>query len=159
MSAEENKALAVRYFEEVWGQGNFAVEDELLASTFIDHNPTPGFTADKAGIHQFLIHFRSAFPDARYTLEELLAEGEKVVDRWTMQATHVAEFLGIPPTGKQIKITGIDILRIVDGKIVESWHQEDQLDALQQLGAIPAFPPEGNPTGGPGSATMLGKSE
>lgn len=138
MSIEENKAVALRYFEEAWGKGNFAAEAELLAPDFVDRNPTPGFTPDREGIHQFLVHFRNAFPDLQFTLEDLIAEGDRVVDRWTMHATHLGEFLGTPPTGKKVVFTGIDILHIEHGKIKESWHQEDQLGAMQQIGAIPS---------------------
>jgi steroid delta-isomerase-like uncharacterized protein len=139
VSIEENKAIALRYFLEVWGKGDFAAEEELLAPNYIDHMPAPGITSDREGHHQFLLHFRSAFPDVQYTMDDLIAEGDKVVDRWTVHATHLGEFLGIQPTGKEISFWGIDILRIVDGKIAEIWHLEDQLSAFQQLGVISAL--------------------
>ncbi len=140
MSLEDNKALALRYFHEVWGQGNYALEDELLAPDYIDHQAAPGFPPDRIGHHQFLVHFRSAFPDLRFTMGDLIAEGDRVMDRWSVEATHLGEFLGIPATGKAVTFWGIDILRIVNGRITEIWHLEDQLSVLQQLGVIPADP-------------------
>lgn len=137
MSIEENKAVALRYFTEAWGKGDIVVEDAVISPDFVDHNPTPGFPPNKEGTHQFLLHFRQAFPDLQFTLEDLVAEGDRVVDRWTMYGTHLGEFLGTPPSGKKVVFTGIDILRIVGGQIVESWHIEDQLGAFQQIGMIP----------------------
>jgi steroid delta-isomerase-like uncharacterized protein len=143
MSLDENKAIALRYFQEVWGQGNFTLEDQLLAPDYVDHQPAPGFPPNRLGHHQFLVHFRSAFPDVRYTMDDLIAEGDRVMDRWTVHATHLGEFLGVPPTGKAITFWGIDILRIVNGLITEIWHLEDQLSVLEQLGVIAApFPPQ-----------------
>ena len=138
MSLDENKALAIRYFQEVWEQGDFALEDQLLAPDYVDHNAAPGFPSNRTGHHQFLVHFRAAFPDVRYTMDDLIAEGDRVMDRWTVHATHLGEFLGIPPTGKAVTFWGIDILRIVNGRITDIWHLEDQLNVLQQLGIVPA---------------------
>ncbi len=140
MSLDENKAIALRYFQEVWGQGDFALEDQLLAPDYVDHQPAPGFPPDRTGHHRFLMHFRAAFPDVRYTMEDLIAEGDRVMDRWTVHATHLGDFLGIPPTGKAITFWGIDILRIVNGRIKEIWHLEDQVSVLQQLGVLPGEP-------------------
>jgi len=137
MSLDENKALAIRYFQEVWEQGDFALEDQLLAPDYVDHNAAPGFPPNRTGHHQFLVHFRAAFPDVRYTMDDLIAEGDRVMDRWTVHATHLGEFLGIPPTGKAVTFWGIDILRIVNGRITDIWHLEDQLNVLQQLGIVP----------------------
>ena len=137
MSLDENKALAIRYFQEVWEQGDFALEDQLLAPDYVDHNAAPGFPPNRTGHHQFLVHFRAAFPDVRYTMDDLIAEGDRVMDRWTVHATHLGEFLGIPPTGKVVTFWGIDILRIVNGRITDIWHLEDQLNVLQQLGIVP----------------------
>jgi steroid delta-isomerase-like uncharacterized protein len=136
MSLDENKAIALRYFD-TWHTGDMEEAAALLAAGFVDHNPTPGFVPDKAGTLAFMRHFRGAFPDLRFTLEDILAEGDRVMDRWTMQATHLGEFLGIAATGRQVSLQGIDILRVVEGQIVESWHMENQLDALQQVGVLP----------------------
>jgi predicted ester cyclase len=104
----------------------------------IDHNPGPGLTPDRAGHHQLLMQVRTAFPDARFTLDDVIAEGDRVVDRWTMEATHAGSLGGMPPTGRHVRLSGMDILRIADGQIAEVWHIEDTLGMMQQLGAIPA---------------------
>ncbi len=137
MSTEANKTIVRRYIEDVWGKGDFEAEKEVIASNVVDHNLLPGFPSGLEGHHQFLVMLRNAFPDLQATLEDLIAEGDKVVDRWTNRATHQGELFGIPATGKQVTITGIDIIRIENGKIVEIWHQEDSLGMLQQLGVIP----------------------
>jgi steroid delta-isomerase-like uncharacterized protein len=138
MSTETNKAIIRRYIEDVWGKGDFAADQEVVATDLVDHNPVPGWPSDLEGHHQVLVIFRNAFPDLQITLEDVIAEGDKVVDRWTMRATHSGPFMNIPPTGKQVTLTGMDITRIENGKIVELWHQEDMLGLLQQLGVIPA---------------------
>jgi steroid delta-isomerase-like uncharacterized protein len=136
MSLEENKIIARRFVEDVWGKGDFAAERELLATNVIDHNPLPGFATGFEGHHQVLAMFQNAF-DGHVTLEDVIAEGDRVVDRWTFHGTHRGELFGIPATGKQVTFTGIDISRIENGQIVEFWHQEDILSLMQQLGAIP----------------------
>src|ERR1051326_4388595 len=130
-----NTTIALRFFE-TWQTGDLELAETLLAPIFCDHNPTPGFVPDRAGTLLFMRHFRQAFPDLTFTLEDILASGDRVVDRWTMQATHLGPFLGTHPSHKRVTFTGIDILRIVDGQIVESWHQENQLEGLQQIGAV-----------------------
>jgi steroid delta-isomerase-like uncharacterized protein len=141
MSVEEKKAIALRYFQKVWAEGDYALEEEMLSPRYQDHNPAPGITTDRAGHHQFLVEFRTAFPDVQYIMEDVIAEGETVADRWTVHATHLGPFLGIAPTGRRISFSGIDILRIdADGKITDVWHMEDQLSVMQQLGIIPSLP-------------------
>jgi predicted ester cyclase len=137
MSLEENKIIVRRYVEDVWGKGDFAAEQELIATNFVDHNPPPGFAPDREDHHQVLVMFRSAF-DGHQTLEDMIAEGDKVADRWTFRGTHRGEFFGIPPTGKQVTMTGMDISRIENGQIVDVWHQEDILGLMLQLGVVPA---------------------
>ncbi len=141
MAIEENKALVRRLVEEVWNRENLAAADELLAPTFIDHNPLPGSVSDRNGDKQAFAAARSAvhetFPDLRFTIEDLIAEDDKVVARWRMHGTHQGEYLGHPATGKQFTITGISIYRIADGQIVEAWIEPNTLGLLQQLGQIP----------------------
>ncbi len=91
----------------------------------------------REGIEQFYGALRAAFPDLRITIEDQVAEGDRVVTRWTARGTHTGAFQGIPPTGKQGRMTGIDIDRIADGKVVECWVNSDDLGLLQQLGVIP----------------------
>jgi steroid delta-isomerase-like uncharacterized protein len=92
----------------------------------------------REGIKQFYATLRAAFPDIHFTIEDQIAEGDRVVTRWTARATHTGEYQGIPPTGKQFSLTGIDIDRIANGKVVECWPIADELGVLQQLGVIPA---------------------
>ena len=126
--------------EEVFSQGNLAVADEIIAPDFIDHDPSPGQEPGLAGLKGLVGMLRTAFPDMRATVEDLIAEGDKVVGRITTRGTHKGEFAGIAPTGKQVTVKEIHIIRIADGKAVEHWGIEDSLGMMQQLGAIPEMP-------------------
>ena len=136
MSTEDNKALVRRIFEEGINQNHPGVFDQLIASSYVNHDipaPSPGLEGFKMIIGLFL----AAFPDMRVTLEEELVEGDKVITRGYFTGTHKGDFQGIPPTGKQVKVKYIDIWRVADGKMVENWVQMDQLGLMQQLGVIP----------------------
>jgi steroid delta-isomerase-like uncharacterized protein len=111
--------------------------DELFAADFVDHNPAV-LSHDLEGTKQLFSMYLDAFPDVQITVDDLIAEGDRVAARFTGQGTHKGPFMGLPPTGKPFTLTAIDILRIVDGKIVEHWGEADTLGLLQQLGAIPA---------------------
>lgn len=137
MSAEQNKALIHRMYEEVHNKGNLDVLDEITATDFIDHNLAPGLPSGLDGVKQLFTMFHSAFPDFHVTVEDMLAEGDKVVSRITMGGTHKGEFMGIPPTGKEVSVEVIDILRIAGGKAVERWGIFDQLGMMQQLDVAP----------------------
>lgn len=137
MSTEQNKAIIHRAVEEVFSQGKLDVVDELFAVNYISHNAPPGLAAGTAGIKQLVTLYRTAFPDLHFTIEHMFAEGDKVVDHWTMYGTHQGELLGIPPTNRSIKVKGIEIDRLANGKIVENWVNFDQLGLLQQLGVVP----------------------
>ncbi|MDP7559258.1 MAG: ester cyclase [Planctomycetota bacterium] len=107
---------------------NPAVIDELVATDFVDHNPMPGIAPGIEGVKQTAAIHSAAFPDlVEIAFHDMIAEGDKVVVRWTVTGTHRGEMLGIPPTGKQVTLTGVDIFRIVDGKLVELWVNSDQL--------------------------------
>ena len=134
---EENKALVRLLVEEGWNQANRDVIAATQAPTFIDHSAPPGFPSDQAGARQIAAMYLGAFPDLHLTLEDLIAEGDRVVARWSSRGTHRGEFMGLPPTGKVATSTGITILRVAGGKIIESWQNLDLLGLLQQLGAIP----------------------
>jgi steroid delta-isomerase-like uncharacterized protein len=136
MSSEENKALVRRFFEET-SRGNLDVLDELMSESYVDHNLPPGLPPGREGQRQLIRSYLRAFPDLRFTIEDLIAEGDKVVTRGHYQGTQQGEFLGIPPTGKQVNVALIDIVRLADGKLVEHWIEADNLGMLQQLGAIP----------------------
>lgn len=136
MSAGENKAVVRQLYEDLFNQKNLAALDGVTAPNFVDHDPDNP-TADLAGARQYFRMMFAAFPDLRVTVEDMIAEGDTVVARVTVSGTHQGEFLGIPPGGKQVTITGIDILRLADGKLVEHWGQFDSLGMMQQLGVIP----------------------
>ena len=140
MSAEQNKTVARRFLVEVFGGGNLDLADELIAPNHVSSGPgtLPGLPSGPEGQRQLIGFYRSAFPDVQFTVEDQIAEGERVVTRWTAQGTHTGEFAGLPPTGRAATVTGVGIDRIVDGKIVESWGIFDQFGMLQQLGAIPS---------------------
>ncbi len=137
MSVEESKTIERRYMEEVWTKGNLAAVDELVATNYVDHTPMPGASPDLQGLKQFVTVVTAAFPDWHPTIEDMIAEGDKVVVRFRGSGTHKGEFMGIPPTGKQVTMMAIAIHRIAGGKIVENWLQADMLGMMVQLGVVP----------------------
>lgn len=142
MSQEEaNKALMRRWYEEFWCKGNEAAVDELVAPNFVDHQRPEGWPAGREGLKALVREWRTGFPDMRETVEDLLAEGDRVAGRFTLRGTHRGPFLGLAPTGKRIEITGMDIVRIRDGRIVEFWYNEDTLGLFRQLSLLPAGSP------------------
>jgi steroid delta-isomerase-like uncharacterized protein len=137
--SEENKALVRRYFEEIWDKGNLDLIDELFTTNFVRHGPT-GTEGEVRGLEGFkglVSMYRSAFPDLRVPVEDLIAEGERVVTRWAARGTHQGELMGIAPTGNQASVTGIIVDRISGGKIEEEWVDYDTLHLMQQIGAVP----------------------
>lgn len=137
MSAE-NKVLVRRIFEEVWHKGNVKALDEVVAPDLIVHTAPPGMPPTLEGVKQITVAILNAFSDRRSNLEELIAEGDKVVERWSFSGTHTGDFMGLPPTHKQVTFGGISIIRIIEGKIVEEWDQVDALGMMQQLGLVPS---------------------
>ena len=139
MSAEEHKARVRRIPEEMFNRGNLAVADEVIAPDLIEHAALPpGWPSGLAGVKQYVTTLRAAFPDFRYTVEDEIAEGDKVAVRLTARGTHQGEWFGIPATRKQATWTETHICRLAGGKVVEHWVEQDNLGMLQQLGAIPA---------------------
>jgi steroid delta-isomerase-like uncharacterized protein len=136
MSTEANKAVIRRFYEE-FNKQNPAGVVELCAPDYVRHGTGVLPDMDLAGMKQVMIAIWAAFPDLHDTLEDLIAEGDKVVARTTISGAHRGDFMGIPPTGKRVSFTGIRIDRIKDGKVVESWGNEDDLGLMQQLGAVP----------------------
>ena len=136
--SEQNKTVGRRLFEQVWNKGDLAVLDELYAADFVSHSAQPGLPPGIEGEKQFVRMYLGAFPDTHMVIEDQVAEGDKVVTRWTATGTHKGELMGIPPTGKQVKVSGITIDRLRGGKIVEEWASFDQLGMLQQIGAVPS---------------------
>lgn len=135
---EKNTAALKRFYDEVMGKGNLKAIDELVADDFVEHYaPDPRIPANKAGLHQMMGMFRTAFPDLQITIEDLIAKGDKVWVYTTTRGTNKGEFMGMPATGKKIEVKGIDILRFVNGKAVEHWGLNDDYSMMVQLGVIP----------------------
>ena len=141
MSLEENKKIARDFVEQVLNQHDLNAVDQFMAEDIFEHNQLPGLPQGIEGQRQAIGILLSAFPDQQNTIEDVIAEGDKVVIRSTLRATHKGEFQGISPTGKQVRVEGIDIVRIEDGKFVEHWGVFDALGMMQQLGLVP--PPGG----------------
>jgi steroid delta-isomerase-like uncharacterized protein len=145
--SDQNKAAARRYVEDVWNQGKLTVIDELVApnATFHDASVPGGKFSGPQGVKQFVQIYRGAFPDVQLTINDLIAEGDKVATRWTANGTHKGELMGIAPTGKRVTVTGCDIEQYQNGKMVEAWASYDMLGMLQQLGVVPSLTPASAP--------------
>jgi steroid delta-isomerase-like uncharacterized protein len=138
VSPEENKAVVRRFLEEVFGGGNLELADELFAPDYVLHDPSvPGEVSGPEGMKKYMSMYRSAYPDTYFTIEDQIAEGDGVVTRWRGRGTHQGELLGIPPTGEQVAVTGIEFDRISGGRIGETWVSYDALGMMQQLGVVP----------------------
>jgi len=139
MSAEDSKKLVRRLIEEDLNTGNPAAADVIVASDFFDHTNPPQWQHGLEGHKQVLAYFRSAFPDVKWTIEDMIAEGDKVMVRLLWQGTHDGDFFGIPPTGKKVSVMGTHLLRVANGKIAEHWGNDDDLGLMRQLGVVPAM--------------------
>jgi steroid delta-isomerase-like uncharacterized protein len=143
MSADENKALVLRWFQEL-DRRNFAIIDELLPADYVDHNPPlPDLLSGREGVRQSSLRLASAFPDAVHTIEDQMAEGDKVMTRLTVRATFLGEILGYQPTGRVVQISGIAVHRVAGGKLVEHWAHMDMRGFMQQIGEGVAAEPTG----------------
>ena len=141
MSAEENKAIVRRLFDEVWNTGNVDKVEELYSPDFVaDYRPYAPLRTGLEGIKEMVRRAWTTFPDYHEELEELIAEGEKVVARFLITGTQQGQWGPIPPTGKKLRFEEIVILRLVNGKVVEQRGLVDNLNALRQLGVMPAPP-------------------
>ena len=138
MGAAENKAVLASFVEEVINEGQLERADDLVAVDFVELDPLPGQQQGREGLKQVISTFRTAFPDIRWVIEEMVAEGDKVFSRFTWHGTHRGEFLGVPATGRQISVMGMVVDRVVAGKMVESQILMDSLSMMRQLGVIPA---------------------
>jgi len=132
MSTDVNKAIQHR-FQDIWSKGDFSIIEEIFDKDYINHSVKVSVFE---GIKQFVTVYRQAFPDVGFNIEDQIAEDDKVVMHYTITGTHKGEFQGIAATGRTIKITGIAIHRIADGKIVEIWANWDALSLMQQLGEV-----------------------
>ena len=134
-----NKATVRRFLEEAFGQGKPEVVDEVLDPDFVCHDPNSetGEIRGADTVKGEVGYFHNAFPDFRWTVEDQLAEGDKVTTRYTLSGTHEGEFFGVPASGRRVEVSGINIDRFEGGKLVEEWASYDLLGAMRQLGAIP----------------------
>jgi steroid delta-isomerase-like uncharacterized protein len=132
------KELARRFTEDSWDKRSVAVLNEILSSQFVDHDAVPGQGPGREGYTQMAGSFFTAFPDLRVRNEDVFAEGDKAVLRWTAEGTHRGELMGIPATGRRVRLKGMDIIRVADDKIVERWGEFDALGMMQQLGVVPS---------------------
>ncbi|MGH2618564.1 MAG: ester cyclase [Thermomicrobiales bacterium] len=132
--AEAHKALVRRFVDEFWSRGNLDAADALMARDAVIHEPVAGTPEDLKAVATAM---RAAFPDWHSTVEEMIVEGDRLVERWTGRGTHQGEFQGIPPTGKTVAVPGVVFYRIAGGKIVEFRGHFDRLSLLEQIGVMP----------------------
>jgi len=142
MSIEQNKAVVRRLYDDVFNGRRIELIDHLAVGDYLDHDPLPGQRDGRLGLGDKVSALVAGL-DPRFTIEDVIAEGDRVAVRWINEGTHVAEFLGIPPTGRSFRFAGVDIYGMDGGMLAEHWHVVDQLTMLQQLGLIPT--PEGEP--------------
>ena len=136
--SESNKNAVRRLFEEVWNKGYLPVADELIASTYEHHDPSmPDLGRGPEAEKKRVTLYRNAFPDLRFTIEDVIAEGETVMARYSVRGTHKGDLSGIAPTGRQATVSGMSIVRFAGGKMVEGWGNWDALGLMQQLGVVP----------------------
>ena len=136
MSAEENKAI-VRRYREIHNSNNLVGLDQIVDVNIVSHSGVPGMPPGLEGGKMVHNMFLSAFPDSQVTTDDLIADGDEVVERFTFRGTNKGSFMGAPPTGKQVTATGMSVFRIANGKIVEHWGENDSLGVMQQLGLVP----------------------
>jgi steroid delta-isomerase-like uncharacterized protein len=141
MSAEENKAIVRRFIEDVLSGNQVGLVDTLFAPEYVNHLLPPGTPPGPEGEKGFIAMFRNAFPDFRMTVDDILGEDDRVAGCWTFAGTHTGAFQGMPPTGRRVTMTGMNIFRLAHGQIVDNRSNFDQFGMLQQMGAIPAAEP------------------
>ncbi|HBY96195.1 MAG TPA: ester cyclase [Chloroflexi bacterium] len=147
MAVERNLARIANFFDEVWNWGNLAVVDQNVADDFSYHDPAnPWVAPGPPGVTDLVLTYRTAFPDLRFVLEDVIAEGDKVVVRWRAEGTHEGNLRHIPATGTRVSTTGITIFCLVGGKIAEAWTNYDMLGLLSELGVV-STPEEPSPEG------------
>ena len=135
--SERNKALARMLLEDDISRGDRSVAERVIHPDFFDHTNPPGMQHGLAGHNAIVDLFRAAFPDQWWQIEDLIAEGDRVVARTTMRGTHRGDFFGIPATGRSVTLTGVHIMRIADDRVIEHWGNNDDLGLMRQLGVIP----------------------
>lgn len=135
MGAAENKALFLRFYEDAWNTGDTALIDEVLAPDFVNHELANVTPPHRELYKRAIRETKAAFPDFTVTVEDMIAEGERLAARWHATGTHTGEVPGQPPTGKRVQLRGMTMVRIADGRIAEFWKQDDSSTVPQQLGS------------------------
>jgi steroid delta-isomerase-like uncharacterized protein len=133
MAIIDNRELVRRFIEGVWGKADMDLADQIIASDLIDHTPVSGVPGNREGYKQLVHALHTAFPDLSLSLDRVIVDGDVAVDYWTCRGTHQGEFMNVAPSGKPVTFSGIDILKIEDGQIVETWHIEELLQLVQQI--------------------------
>jgi steroid delta-isomerase-like uncharacterized protein len=134
--SDENKAIVERFMDALFTHGDLAAVEAYLAPEFVNHDPLAGQAGNREGMKRVAEIYRAAFPDWRRTIHDLIAENDRVVERFSATGTHEGEFMGLAATGTKVTLHGINIFRLADGKIVERWGNTDQLGFLRQLGLV-----------------------
>jgi predicted ester cyclase len=145
-SSVANKEIARRFREDLWNSGDLSQADDIIAQDCLLHSVIPfpiDFARGPDAVRHLVFFYQMAFSEIRITAEQIVAEGDTVAVRWTARGRHTGHLLGLPPTGRETVTTGIDMLRIVDGKIAEGWVDWDVLSLLGQLTDLGAKPEEG----------------
>ena len=132
-----NRALMRRFYEELWSRGNLEAIPELVAEDFVDHQAPVGQPSGREELAGLVLMWRTGFPGMQGTVEDLISEVDKVVGRFLLRGTQRGEFMGVAPTGRSATMSGIDTVRVANGKISEFWYAEQTLELVQQLGAAP----------------------
>jgi steroid delta-isomerase-like uncharacterized protein len=144
MAHQDPTAIVRAYGEEVWNQGITDAVDRYIASDYVRHDPgLPFEVRGPQGIKQIVPMYRAAFPDIGFTAADIVADGDRVAVRWEIRGTHRGELMGIPPTGRPVDLTAIEIFRLADGRIAEQWVALDNLGLLRQLGVFPPAQADG----------------
>jgi steroid delta-isomerase-like uncharacterized protein len=140
VSADDNRRLFQRYFDEMANGGDFDRLDEVFAPDYLHHdpaNPDPRPVVGPEGVREHLVSLTGGFPDLNFEVEDTVADDEQIIVRWTARLTHTGDYFGIPPTGTKCEITGMNTWKVRDGKAIEGWVNRDDIGLLQQLGVIP----------------------
>jgi steroid delta-isomerase-like uncharacterized protein len=132
------KEMAQRWYAEVMNEGNEDVIEELCAPNFVDHDPLPGTSPDRDGLHDFVKQVRTAFPDLDARVDDVLVEGDEIAVRATIRGTHEGDFMGISATGKKVEVANYDFVRFENDQAAEHWGTIDSAALMEQLGAAPA---------------------
>jgi steroid delta-isomerase-like uncharacterized protein len=138
MTEQPNKAVVRSYYEEVFNERNVDLIDQLSVEDYVEHDPFPGQGNGRSDLKARVRLILDSMNPLRFEIEDIVAEGDRVVVRWSQTGTQSGNFMGIPPSGRNFTFAGIDVHRLRDGRMAEHWHVIDLFGLLQQLGAIPA---------------------